>query len=228
MNLTVLGRRQIHILQRIRALESAISSFTDDRSDFHSVHYDGEHENIEQRLGKLLRAGGVNTFQFKRVPHDYYDRPLEVRRDLLAAHSIHHLCKSMVMVNTQADKSITDCSDHNNSKYYVIVIQYSARLNAEKVRNFVYSLNNGKIPKKRFNMRLAPEEDAFVLSGYEHNAITPIGMKTDIPVILSDAIVKLKPDYFWLGGGEVDLKLGIRTQEFINFVKPFIVDCSDV
>ena len=45
-------------------------------------------------------------------------------------------------------------------------------------------------------------------------------------VIVDEAIVKLHPDFFWLGGGEVDLKLGIRTSEFIDFVKPFIVSCS--
>lgn len=48
-----------------------------------------------------------------------------------------------------------------------------------------------------------------------------------IQVILDEAIVKLNPDLFWLGGGEVDLKLGIRTSEFINFTKPFIVSCSN-
>lgn len=45
-------------------------------------------------------------------------------------------------------------------------------------------------------------------------------------VILDEAIVKLNPDFFWLGGGEIDLKLGIRTSEFIEFVKPFVVSCS--
>lgn len=45
-------------------------------------------------------------------------------------------------------------------------------------------------------------------------------------VILDEAIVKLNPDFFWLGGGEIDLKLGIRTSEFINYVKPFIINCS--
>lgn len=45
-------------------------------------------------------------------------------------------------------------------------------------------------------------------------------------VILDEAIVKLSPDFFWLGGGEVYLKLGIRTSEFIQFVKPFIFSCS--
>ena len=43
---------------------------------------------------------------------------------------------------------------------------------------------------------------------------------------MDEAIVKLNPDFFWLGGGEVDLKLGARTTEFIKFVKPFIVNCS--
>lgn len=45
-------------------------------------------------------------------------------------------------------------------------------------------------------------------------------------VILDEAIVKLNPDFFWLGGGDIDLKLGIKTSEFINFVRPFIVSCS--
>ncbi|KAJ0048471.1 hypothetical protein Pint_15896 [Pistacia integerrima] len=47
-----------------------------------------------------------------------------------------------------------------------------------------------------------------------------------LKVVLDEAIVKLNPDFFWLGGGEVDLKLGIKTSEFINFVRPFIVSCS--
>lgn len=45
-------------------------------------------------------------------------------------------------------------------------------------------------------------------------------------VILDEAITKLSPDFFWLGGGEIDLKLGVRTSEFLDFVKPFVVPCS--
>lgn len=47
-------------------------------------------------------------------------------------------------------------------------------------------------------------------------------------MILDEAIVKLDSNFFWLGGGEIDLKLGIKTSEFINFVKPFIVSCSGI
>lgn len=124
-------------------------------------------------------------------------------------------------------------------------------------------------------MRLAPEEESKKLTGFVHNAVTCIGMDTDIPVnfyyfgpphhflshlliltivvipivyfhgeiqsaqpvdfpfllhplqvILDEAIVKLDPDFFWLGGGEVDLKLGIRTPQFISAIRPFVVSCS--
>ncbi|CDP09939.1 unnamed protein product [Coffea canephora] len=180
----------------------------------------------EARLSAILRSNGVNDFIFKRVSSDYYDWTFDARRDVLGAASIHHLCKSIVLVNTQAPSNVTDCSDRNYSKYYVVVVQYTARFSAEAVKNFLYALNNGQIAKKKFNMRLAPEETSVKLTGYEHNAVTCIGMKTDIPVILDEAIVKLNPDFFWLGGGEVDLKLGARTTEFIKFVKPFIVNCS--
>lgn len=33
-------------------------------------------------------------------------------------------------------------------------------------------------------VRLAPEEESNKLTGFEHNAVTPIGMRTDIPVSL--------------------------------------------
>ncbi|XP_060207299.1 uncharacterized protein LOC132635086 isoform X3 [Lycium barbarum] len=96
--------------------------------------------------------------------------------------------RSGLLVNTQAPSSIIDCSDRNNSKYYVVVVQYAARFNAEAVKNFLYTLNDGKIAKKKFNMRLAPEEISAKLTGYEHNAVTCIGMRTDIPIIVANAI----------------------------------------
>lgn len=227
--LAELERVQTQILKRITALELthlpqhfslslSLSSPTN--------HHSATAATTEARLSGILRDNGVKDFEFKRVPFDYYDWPLESRRDVLGADSIHHLCKSIVLVNTQAPSNVTDCSDRNMSKYYTVVVQYTARFNAETVKNFLYSLNNGKIPKKKFNLRLAPEEISQKLTGYEHNGVTCIGMKTDIPVILDEAIVKLNPDLFWLGGGERDLKLGIRTSEFINFLKPFIVKCS--
>ncbi|OIT21267.1 PREDICTED: uncharacterized protein LOC109219141 [Nicotiana attenuata] len=219
--LAKLERVQTRLLKRLSNLESSLLSqhFSQNLSLSTST-------TTEDRLSGILRTNGVVDFSFKRVPSDYYDWPLESRRDIVSAASIQHLCKSIVLVNTQAASNIIDCSDRNNSKYYVVVVQYAARFNAEAVKNFLYILNESKIAKKKFNMRLAPEETSVKLTGYEHNAVTCIGMKTNIPVILDEAIAKLNPDFFWFGGGEIDLKLGIRTSEFINFVKPFIVNCS--
>ncbi|XP_075640133.1 uncharacterized protein LOC142611873 isoform X2 [Castanea sativa] len=227
--LAELERVQTQILERISKLEllldlSAPLSIADpDSVPSSNPICDSD---TGSRLSSILRTNGVNDFSFKKVPADYYDWPFEARRDALGAASIDHLCKSIVLVNTQAPSNVIDCSDRNNSKYYVVVVQYTARFNAETVKNFLYLLNNGQIAKKKFNLRLAPEDTSLKLTGFEHNAVTCIGMKTDIPVILDEAIVKLHPDFFWLGGGEVDLKLGIRTSEFIDFVKPFIVSCS--
>ncbi|XP_009795297.1 uncharacterized protein [Nicotiana sylvestris] len=219
--LAKLERVQTRLLKRLSNLESSLLSqhFSQNLSLSTS-------STTKDRLSGILRANGVVDFSFKRVPSDYYDWPLESRRDIVSAASIQHLCKSIVLVNTQAASNIIDCSDRNNSKYYVVVVQYAARFNAEAVKNFPYTLNESKIAKKKFNMRLAPEETSVKLIGYEHNAVTCIGMKTNIPVILDEAITKLNPDFFWFGGGEIDLKLGIRTSEFINFLNPFIVNCS--
>lgn len=228
VELAELKRVQIEILQRITDLEDFILGveISQNLSISHNDDSAAVGTTTEDRLSALLRENGVQNFSFRRVPSDYYQWSLEARRDVLRAASVNHLCKSIVLVNTQAPTNITDCKDRYNSKYYVVIVQYTARFNAEAVRNFLYTLNNGKIAKKKFNMRLAPEEISRSLTGYEHNAVTCIGMKTNIPVILDEAITKLQPEFFWLGGGEVDLKLGINTHEFIHYVKPFLVGCS--
>ncbi|XP_020697906.1 uncharacterized protein LOC110110652, partial [Dendrobium catenatum] len=220
---------QIGILERIAELERAFNARLAlfDNFDHGANHRVAGHgDSTESRLSVILRSMGVSDFTFRTVPLDYYDKTLEERKEILGAFSVNHLCKSIVLVNTQAPANVIDCSDHNNSKYYIVVIQYVARLNAENIKNFLYALNNQRIPKKRFNLRLAPEEESLKLTGFVHNAVTCVGMKTEIPVILDEAIAKLQPDFFWLGGGEVDLKLGINTSEFISAIKPFLVSCS--
>ncbi|XP_058104546.1 uncharacterized protein LOC131248318 isoform X2 [Magnolia sinica] len=142
---------QTRILQRITELELALSrQHLSVPSQTDHQHQDST-SDTESRLSTILKAGGVRYFSFKRVPFDYYDRSVEDRREILSAPTVDHLCKSIVLVNTQAHASVSDCSNPNNSKYYVVVIQYTARLNAENVKNFLYSINNGKIPKKKFN-----------------------------------------------------------------------------
>lgn len=39
-----------------------------------------------------------------------------------------------------------------------VTAQYTARLNAEKLKNYIHGLGGGRWGKKNYNMRLAPED----------------------------------------------------------------------
>ena len=92
-----LERIQTQILKRVADVEFQLSSSL---SLYSSDHNDADASNdaTVERLSSILRSNGVKDFTFKVVPSDYYDRPLEFRRDILSAPSIHHLCKSIVLV----------------------------------------------------------------------------------------------------------------------------------
>ncbi|GMH41815.1 hypothetical protein BSKO_09725 [Bryopsis sp. KO-2023] len=181
----------------------------------------------ELRLTEVLKSKGFSAFRFVRVVGDYYEMPLEFRMKSVGAPSISHLCKSMVMVNTKAPSDVVDCSDRKNSKYYLVVLQYTEnRTHGEKLKNFLHALNEGRCSRKSFNMRLAPQEISDELSGFEHNAVSPFGCKTEMPIILSHKVAALSPGVFFLGAGEVDLKVCVRLDEFIEKYDPFVVDCT--
>ncbi|KAF8060054.1 hypothetical protein HT031_004993 [Scenedesmus sp. PABB004] len=181
---------------------------------------------IQARLARELHEKGFSDFRFVRVPPDYYDRPLAWRRDVLRAASEAHLCKSIIMENTRAHSSVRGWEDPTNSKYYVVIVQYTARLNADKLKSHIHRLAGGKVGKQYFNMRLCPEDVSDALSGYEHNAVSPIGIKTPLPVVLSHRIPALRPDFFFIGAGETDLKVGLSAAEFVDRYRPFVLDCT--
>jgi prolyl-tRNA editing enzyme YbaK/EbsC (Cys-tRNA(Pro) deacylase) len=64
-----------------------------------------------------------------------------------------------------------------------VLVQYEHKLNTEKLRSFVHGLQKA-LPKKRFNFQLAEEREAAELTGFVHNAVTPFGLKTRVPVCL--------------------------------------------
>jgi len=166
---------------------------------------------------------------FRRVPADYYDRKLEERQVLLNAPTKHYLCKSMIMCNTKCSNS--DWKDPKNSKYYVVIYQYTRRFNNEKLVKFVQGLSG--LSKSKFNFRLAPEEVSEELSGYGHNSVTPLGMKTPLPIVLSHRILELGKDnpaerFFWLGAGEPDLKLKVFIDDFLRAFADRPVFIADV
>ena len=63
-------------------------------------------------------------------------------------------------------------------------MQYISKLDTEKLRGLVRDLMppEKQLSKKKFNFQLADEEVSFELSGFSHNAVTPIGMRHPVPV----------------------------------------------
>ncbi len=57
-------------------------------------------------------------------------------------------------------------------------------------------------------------------------AVSPIGMAAQLPIIMSHKITELDPDFFFVGGGEVDLKLGFTAKEFVAKYKPYVTDIT--
>ena len=104
-------------------------------------------------------------------------------------------------------------------------MQYAARLHAEKLKRAIHKLN-GKLGIRHFNLRLAAEDVSDQLSGYKHNAVTPVCMATELPIVMSHRIAQLDSGFFWLGAGEPDLKLGMPVQQFVDAYTPLVIDCT--
>jgi hypothetical protein len=64
----------------------------------------------------------------------------------------------------------------------------------------VASSSRRQVAKKHFNLRLCPEDVSDRLSGFGHNGVSPVGLATPLPVILSHRITRLAPDFFFMGG----------------------------
>ena len=83
--------------------------------------------------------------------------------------------------------------------YYLVIVQYVSKLDTELLRGLVRDLRpkEQQLSKKKFNFQLADEATSFELSGYSHNAVTPVGMRHPVPVlcVLKGLIV----DYYQQG-----------------------------
>jgi prolyl-tRNA editing enzyme YbaK/EbsC (Cys-tRNA(Pro) deacylase) len=163
---------------------------------------------------------GFTSACFVRVPGDYYDLALDRRRELIGAPSVACLCKSLILENTACDTA--------DGRYYCVVVQYVAALSSHKLFRFVrenlLQKATSSASRSDVHFRMADAETALRLTGFEHNAISPIGMTARMPVIIAKQIAELVPDWFWLGGGQVDLKLGFKVSEFISRLGAHVAD----
>ena len=228
-----LQRRQESIARRIDALEKRLEQMActhvvvTDSNNSNNKRFSSRREDNAlisdpqgtiSKLSKELTARWVQDFAFVRAPPDYYDRDLEYRRTVLQAPSVHHLCKSIVMENAKVEEG-----EPGVVKYWLVIVQYSSRFDVERLRTIVHRYHKGLLSRAKIKMRLVSEETSYKLSGFKKNAVTPVGMKTQLPIVLAKEIADLDPDEFWIGGGEIDLKIGMSVSDFTKAYDPMIV-----
>ncbi|KAF2069571.1 hypothetical protein CYY_009112 [Polysphondylium violaceum] len=193
--------KQNQILSKLEELQKRLDNIT--ASDVVT-------EN-EKRISNYLANDLKLDFKLTRVPSTYYDWTLEQRSNYLKTPSPEYLCKTIILENTECVNS--DTSIQSNSRYYAVIIQYTTKIQSHKIFKFIKNINPQESSKK-FHFRLAPPEVTQQMTGFEFNAVCPVGGNTRIPIIISKHIMDLPHGKAWLGGGEVDLKLEIDTLQF--------------
>ena len=173
-----------------------------------------------RRARQAVEKAQLLSACWKFVPPPYYTWPLAQRAAYLGAPTIHHLCKSLLLENK---KATGDDVNATFPKFVMVIVQYSASLETKALVNAIRALRPVEDRKDPscFEFRIASSEDNDRLTGYQHNSVTPFGLLSkDVVMVLAEAIVPLK--FLWMGGGHVELKLGMAVTDFCAALKPVI------
>ncbi|GIQ87588.1 hypothetical protein KIPB_009655 [Kipferlia bialata] len=146
-----------------------------------------------------------------------------------------HLCKVVMFENTawvQVNDPQTGAPleelDYRNPRFFMVLVQYSHKIQTQELwkhmRNLGKSVN---APRQANTPRQAGEADALRLSGQEFNGITPVGLKSAMPLLLCKSVTRLSPPYVWIGGADRDVKLGVPVEELIRCYGATVVEMSE-
>lgn len=188
-----------------------------------------EGENVDDSMRRARQAverANLYSARWKWVPPAYYTWPLSERAACLQAPSPQYLCKSLLVENK---KCRATGHDPTNPRFVLVVIQYAATLDQRKLVSAIRALRpnvKDRLEDSQFEFRIANPEDNDRLTGYSHNSVTPFGIldSSNVSILLCKAIVPLK--WFWMGGGHVNLKLGMSVSDFLSALNPIVAGVS--
>jgi hypothetical protein len=75
---------------------------------------------------RLKVDAGLRSLVMARAPHDYYKWTLEERRAFLGAASIHQLCKTIILKNSDYNEEYKE--DPLYPRFIMVIVQYSKKL----------------------------------------------------------------------------------------------------
>ena len=200
---------------RIAAAEARVSTLEDRIND------------PVERVKRDLARRKVYSSTFVQVAANYYERPL-AERALYLKCTVPQMCKSIIFENNAWVEDVK--GDRTNAQYYLVVVQYQAKLDTDLLVDLVHSLRppEKRLPRKRFHFRLAPEAVSDALSGFIHNGVTPFGMLHDVPIVICKNCLDVQPAYLFMGGGKVDVKLGISAADFVRSTNAIVGKVSSL
>jgi len=220
---TELENRQLKVLSEIGELEARIAALEAQRKTGLAGSKRGGEPvtRVERALSGILSA------QLQWVPENYYDLTIGQRRDILGC-TIPQMLKTVFVENTACTSP--DCSDPTNSRYYSVMVQYASRFNAERLLRVIRGLRpeETRLPRRKFNFQFAPEDVAKKITGFTKGAVTPFGLLSNIPIVLTDKVMSIHPSYIWMGGGHIHLKLGIAIKDFVDKLNPIVGDVAEM
>lgn len=138
----------------------------------------------------------------------------------------------MLMENKAYDPALaSDTNDGSYSRFYMIVLQYETSISSKKLVSEVRALKQPvtkRYDTNKFDFRLASSEDNDRLTGYTHNAVSPFGLldPNSVTIILSKSIIDTAK-FIWMGGGHIHCKIGMATSDFIDALKPVVLDVTE-
>lgn len=222
-SLSRLRQRQEAVLARCLALEARAVLPHADQTDWGRTQ--PELSSTHARLREELEQRHVRVYRFHLVAHNYYETSLEERRAVLGAASVDQLCKTICLTNVAApdDAPELDATTPLLSRHLLVVVPYAKRFAPAKLHAAVYDAGKGALSKKRINYRLSDSAEA--LTGYSHGGVTPVGSTRPIPVVLSHHVAALR--FFYIGAGDVLLKLSLPTADFCRAYSPVVLDVTE-
>ena len=145
------------------------------------------------------------------------------------------VCRCVLMENRASSDQRGDCSDPTDSRFYVAVVRHDAHVESNKLARAVQSLRSPRdaLPPDALDFHAASDDDVHRITGFDFDTVTPFAMENpNVPVILDRDIALLEesnnrsPKFLWVGGGHVDLKLGMELEEFVRGTDAIVADIS--
>ncbi|KAF9286544.1 hypothetical protein BGZ88_009031 [Linnemannia elongata] len=160
--------------------------------------------------------------RFFHVASDYYSWPYSQRARVMGCPSTFHLCKTLTFENTKFKQDESKPIDED--RYWTVIVQYEGAVNITKLEKAVREKTGAS--RKATHMRIAPAEKSFELTGFKEGGVCPVGMRTDLPILVSKELADLSPKIFYLGAGHLDWKIAVPFDGFVENWNTRVVDFS--